>query len=193
MPLHHAILSLLEHGESYGYQLRGAFERSAGPQWGRLNIGHLYQLLERLKRDGLVEIVRTEPQPRRPDRHIFAITAAGRAELETWLQTPSPAAAGYRDDLFLKLVSAARTGGEVLRDVVHRERGALLAELHALRALAGDQDRFGALLAEGAALSVDARLRLLDLVEADSAGLVADAATSAVESQPPADARRAAG
>ena len=51
MPLQHAVLSLLVDGPSYGYELKGAFERSVGPQWGALNIGHLYQVLDRLSRD----------------------------------------------------------------------------------------------------------------------------------------------
>src|SRR5919206_733007 len=99
MALHHALLALLADGDSYGYELKGAFERSVGPQWGALNIGHLYQVLDRLKRDGHVVVVRAEPQPRRPDRLIYAITDSGRAELREWLRTPSPPAAGYRDDL----------------------------------------------------------------------------------------------
>jgi DNA-binding PadR family transcriptional regulator len=173
MPLHHALLSLLAEGESYGYELRGAFERSAGPQWGSLNIGHLYQVLDRLKRDGLVEVVRSEPQPRRPDRLIYAITLAGREEVRRWLEAPAPPAAGYRDDLYLKLVAAARAGEATLTGVVRRERRALLAELHALRALAGEGDRLAALLTEGAALQVESRLRLLDLAEADAAALAA--------------------
>src|SRR5919108_444699 len=95
MPLHHALLALLAHGESYGYELKSAFERSFGPQWGAMNIGPLYQVLDRLKRDGHVEVVRAEPQPRRPDRLIYAITGAGREELSRWLEDPSPPAAGY--------------------------------------------------------------------------------------------------
>src|SRR5919199_4190738 len=128
MALHHALLSLLADGESYGYELKGAFERSAGPQWGTLNIGHLYQVLDRLKRDRHVEVVRAEPQPRRPDRLIYAITDSGRAELERWLRTPSPPAAGYRDDLYLKLLAAARAGAQELAGVIRREREAQLAE-----------------------------------------------------------------
>jgi DNA-binding PadR family transcriptional regulator len=174
MALHHALLSLLADGESYGYELRGAFERSVGPQWGALNIGHLYQVLDRLKRDGHVEVVRAEAQPRRPDRLIYAITDSGRAELEQWLRTPSPPAAGYRDDLYLKLLAAARASAEELAGVIRREREAQLAELHALRALRGG-DALAALLAEGAALRVEARVRLLELAEADAAALVAGA------------------
>jgi DNA-binding PadR family transcriptional regulator len=172
MALHHALLSLLAEGESYGYELRTAFERSVGPQWGALNIGHLYQVLDRLKRDGLVAVVRSEPQPRRPDRLIYAITAEGREELGRWLGEPSPPAAGYRDDLYLKLVAAARAGAQVLSAVLRREREALLGELHALRGLPAG-DALSALLTEGAALQVEARLRLLELAEDDAGGLVA--------------------
>jgi len=192
MPLHHALLSLLAEGESYGYELKGAFDRSAGPQWGALNIGHLYQLLERCKRDGLVEIVRAEPQARRPDRLIYAITDAGREELRRWLETPSAPAAGYRDDLYLKLAAAARVGRPALEGVVQRERRALLGELHALRALPGDgDDRLGSLLVEGAALQLEGRLRLLDLAEERADELVAAAGPPAAAET--AHVRRRAG
>jgi DNA-binding PadR family transcriptional regulator len=178
MALHHALLSLLADGESYGYELKSAFERRAGPQWGELNIGHLYQVLDRLKRDGLVEVVRAEPQPRRPDRLIYAITQAGRDELRRWLETTSPPAAGYRDDLYLKLAAAARAGAERLAAVLARERQAHMAELHALRALPAEEpgDALAALLTEGAALLVEARLRLLELAEQDAARVVGAAA-----------------
>jgi DNA-binding PadR family transcriptional regulator len=191
MPLHHALLSLLADGENYGYELKGAFERSVGPQWGALNIGHLYQVLDRLKRDGLVAVVRAEPQPRRPDRLIYAITDAGRAELRRWLEEPSTPAAGYRDELYLKLVAGARAGRGELEGMIGRERAALLTELHALRRVAGADDGLTALLTEGAALGVEARLRLLDLAEEDAAALVAAAsrpATAVAAAEPPARA-----
>jgi DNA-binding PadR family transcriptional regulator len=175
MPLHHALLSLLADGESYGYELKSAFERSVGPQWGALNIGHLYQVLDRLKRERLVAVVRAEPQPRRPDRVIYGITPAGRDELRRWLSSPSPPAAGYRGDLYLKLVAAARAGRAELGAVVRRERQVLLGELHALRSLASDGDPLARLLNEGAALQVEARLRLLELAESDAATLAAAA------------------
>jgi DNA-binding PadR family transcriptional regulator len=172
MPIHHAVLSLLGHGESYGYELKGELARAVGPQWGELNIGHLYQVLDRLRRDGHVTVLRSEPQPRGSDRLIYAITPAGRAELERWLQTPSAPAAGYRDDVYLKLVCAAAQGEEMLLAVVRRERAALLGELHALRSLPA-ADELAELLAEGAALQVEARVRLLDRAEGAAAALAA--------------------
>jgi DNA-binding PadR family transcriptional regulator len=198
MALHHALLSLLADGESYGYELKGAFERSVGPQWGALNIGHLYQVLDRLKRDGHVEVLRTEPQPRRPDRLIYAITDSGRAELRHWLHTPSPPAAGYRDDLYLKLVAGARAGRDELAGVIRSERETQLAELHALRKLAPrDHDPLAALLTEGASLHVEARLRLLELAEQDIPSLVAaahprDTSAPSARAELPPSARRLA-
>jgi DNA-binding PadR family transcriptional regulator len=185
MALHHALLSLLAGGESYGYELRAAFERAVGPQWGALNIGHLYQVLDRLKRDGLVAVVRSEPQPRRPDRLIYAITDDGRDELRRWLFTPSAPAAGYRDDLYLKLVAAARAGTDALATVVRGEREVLLGELHALRASPAP-DAVSALLVDGAALQVEARLRLLELAESDAVRLAGEV-TELVGVDDPAD------
>lgn len=193
MAIHHAVLSLLDRSESYGYELKGAFERAVGPQWGELNIGHLYQVLERLKRDGMVAVVRAEPQPRRPDRLIYAITPDGREELRRWLETPAAPAAGYRDDLYLKLVAAARDGDATLRAVVRRERQALMGELHALRA-GGAGDPLSELLVDGAALQVEARLRLLDSAEADAARLAESAQPQQVsEARGTSRARRAGG
>jgi DNA-binding PadR family transcriptional regulator len=194
MALHHALLSLLADGESYGYELKGAFERSVGPQWGALNIGHLYQVLDRLKRDALIAEARAEPQPRRPDRLIYAITPAGHEELRRWLRTPSPPATGYRDELYLKLVAAARAGSRELAAVVGRERQVLLGELHVLRGLADPADPLAALLTEGAALQVEARLRLLDRAEEAAPALARAAATSRAAGAPPTSSReRAAG
>jgi DNA-binding PadR family transcriptional regulator len=174
MPIHHAVLALLADGESYGYQLKGAFDRSVGPQWGTLNIGHLYQVLDRLKRDGHVRVLRSEPQPRRPDRLIYAITESGVVELRRWLHTPSPPRGGYRDDLYLKLVAAARAGEDELAGVIRREREGQLAELHALgRLAAGEPEPLAALLNDGARLLVESRVALLDLAERDIARLVA--------------------
>ena len=80
MPLHHAVLALLADKPAHGYELKGSFEQAVGDQWGGLNIGHLYQILDRLSRDGLIESER-QPQPIKPDRVVHHLTPAGRAEL----------------------------------------------------------------------------------------------------------------
>ena len=109
MPLHHAVLALLAAKPAHGYELKASFEEAVGEQWGGLNIGHLYQILDRLRRDGLVETER-QPQPIKPDRLVHHLTPAGRQELDRWLAAPTPRARGYRDDFFLKLMAAVHSG-----------------------------------------------------------------------------------
>lgn len=132
MPLHHAVLALLADKPAHGYELKRSFEQAVGDQWGGLNIGHLYQILDRLSRDGLIESER-QPQPVKPDRVVHHLTPAGRAELEHWLSEPSARLRGYRDDFFLKLMAAVAAGDqETLDGVLRRQRAHLLRELHSL-------------------------------------------------------------
>jgi DNA-binding PadR family transcriptional regulator len=132
MPLHHAVLALLTDKPAHGYELKSSFEQAVGDQWGGLNIGHLYQILDRLGRDGLIESER-QPQPVKPDRVVHHLTPAGRAELDRWLSEPSPRLRGYRDDFFLKLMAAVQVGDpETLDDVLRGQRAHLLRELHSL-------------------------------------------------------------
>lgn len=191
--IHHALLSLLSDGEGYGYELRAEFERTVGPQWGTLNIGHVYQLLERLQQDGLIEVVRHEPQPRRTERVIYAITGAGRDALHAWLTTPSPPRSGYRDDLYLKLAAGARAATEVIAQVIVNERQALLAELHDLRAIGREeQPPLTALLIEGAALQTAAGLELLERAETQVTELARRVDPPARSAQRPTRRRSAA-
>ncbi|HEU5391227.1 MAG TPA: PadR family transcriptional regulator [Streptosporangiaceae bacterium] len=132
MPLHHAVLALLAGKPAHGYELKGSFEQAVGDQWGGLNIGHLYQVLDRLSRDQLIESER-QPQPVKPDRVVHRLTPAGRAELDRWLSEPSARLRGYRDDFFLKLMAAVQLGDpETLDGVLRRQRAHLLRELHSL-------------------------------------------------------------
>src|SRR5918912_3217593 len=105
MPIQHAVLALLADGPGHGYELKAQFEESVGPQWGDLNIGHLYQVLDRLVRDGLVtrQSVRQED---RPDKVVYQLTSGGRSELEQWLGSPFVRRGGDRGDFFLELFAA---------------------------------------------------------------------------------------
>jgi DNA-binding PadR family transcriptional regulator len=132
MPLHHAVLALLAGKPAHGYELKSSFEQAVGDQWGGLNIGHLYQILDRLSRDGLIESERQQ-QPVKPDRVVHHLTPAGRAELDRWLSEPSARLRGYRDDFFLKLMAAVQAADpETLDGVLRRQRTHLLRELHSL-------------------------------------------------------------
>ncbi|MFI7428587.1 helix-turn-helix transcriptional regulator [Micromonospora sp. NPDC049836] len=167
MAIQHAVLALLARGPSYGYELKGAFEAAVGPQWGPLNIGHLYQILDRLSRDDLV-VAERHAQPVKPDRVVYEITEAGRAELDRWLAEPSPRSGGFRDDFFLKITAAARSGeAATVRTVLTNQRGHLMRELRNLDGLRRrtDDPVVGLLLA-AASRHVEADLAFVDDAEA---------------------------
>lgn len=188
MPIQHAVLALLAEGPSYGYQLKASFEQTIGPQWGQLNIGHLYQVLDRLLRDGLAT-ARVVPQTDRPDRNVYEITQEGVDELEQWLAEPASRQSGHRDDFFLKLMAASRRSAEDVRVVVRTQRRAQLAELRALTELRAAQadDPLVTLLVDAAVEHVQAGLRFADIAEAR-----ADELTRSVERQAVAGAVAAA-
>jgi DNA-binding PadR family transcriptional regulator len=175
MPIRHAVLALLAEGESYGYELRVEFERAVGPQWGELNIGHLYQVLDRLVRDGLVTR-REVAQPRLPDRVVYRITKSGKAELDRWLETPFVRQSGYRDDFFLKLLAASRLGRRELEGVLRTQRAAYIGELSALgRLRAEHDDALVELLIDAAIAHTEANLRTLERAEEHAETLAAKA------------------
>jgi DNA-binding PadR family transcriptional regulator len=167
MPIQHAVLALLADGPSHGYELKSAFEQAVGPQWGPLNIGHLYQVLDRLSRDGLVSSTRVA-QEIKPDRVVYAITDEGLAELTGWLGEPSPRTAGFRDDFFLKVMAAARTRDDaIVASVLKTQRTFLLQELRNLDQLRREHgtDLVVKLLLAAAARHVEADLAFLEDAE----------------------------
>jgi DNA-binding PadR family transcriptional regulator len=172
MPIQHAVLALLEDRESHGYELRAQFREAIGPQWGDLNIGHLYQVLDRLVRDQLVTKREVE-QDNRPDKYVYRITNAGRDELEHWLAQPSLRQGGYRDDFFLKLAAASRLGRTTLKRVLRTQREAYLAELSALAQLSAQHrnEPLITLLIKAAVLHTEANLKIVERAERDTAQL----------------------
>lgn len=167
VPLQHAVLALLAEGPSYGYELKANFEKAVGPQWGGLNIGHVYQILDRLHRDGMVSS-HTVPQESRPDRTVYLITSAGRSDLDQWLAKPTARASGYRDDFLLKVLAAAHRGPEAIRALCRVEQEARQSELQLLRASRRGQQpgTLATLTVEAAILHTQADLKLVESVEA---------------------------
>jgi len=179
MPLHHAVLALLSDKPAHGYELKNSFEQAVGDQWGGLNIGHLYQILDRLSRDGLIESER-QPQQVKPDRVIHRLTLAGRAELDRWLAEPAIPARGYREDFFLKIMAAVRSADPAtLPAVLSQQRAHLLRQLHALAAARATTSTTAveSLLITAAELHIRADLGVVDAAERT---LAADSAASAV-------------
>jgi DNA-binding PadR family transcriptional regulator len=180
MPLYHAVLALLSAKPAHGYELKSSFEQAVGDQWGGLNIGHLYQILDRLSRDGLIDSER-QPQQVKPDRLVHRLTPAGRAELARWLAEPAISARGYRDDFFLKIMAAVRSADPAtLPAVLARQRAHLLRQLHALADARAATTSTGSTTAVESLLITAAELHIradLGIVDAAEETLTADRAT----------------
>ena len=85
--------------------------------------------------------------------------------LEGWVTAPTPATR-LRDEFFLKLVLAGTSGIADTRALIERQRRDVLIALRAVgEANGAAADPVGSLLAEGAALHLEADLRWLDLCE----------------------------
>jgi DNA-binding PadR family transcriptional regulator len=73
------LLALLHEQPMHPYQLHQTLDERHAARLVRLNAGAVYHGIERLERDGLVEVVGTDREGRRPERTTYRITDAGRA------------------------------------------------------------------------------------------------------------------
>jgi DNA-binding PadR family transcriptional regulator len=160
------VLALLSDGPSYGYEIKTLFEEAVGPQWGGLNIGHLYQILDRLERDGHLSRSHVS-QSSRPDKTLYTLTPSGERELREWAEEPC-SRSGYRDELFLKLLAASRLGSDALTGLTAAQRGACLSDIAALTRLRSEHsaEPLVALLIDAAIAHTKADLQVVDMAVA---------------------------
>ncbi|GAA1439092.1 PadR family transcriptional regulator [Leifsonia poae] len=164
MSIRQSLLAILDQGPCYGYQLRSEFERRTGATWP-LNVGQIYNTLDRLERDGLV--VKTDSDP---EGHVYyAITEAGRREVSTWLASPVIRSAATRDELAIKLAIAVTLPGVDLAQVIQVQRRATLRTLQDLTKAknasadpADTQDLAGLLVLDSLIFAAEAEIRWLD-------------------------------
>lgn len=128
MSVRQSLLAILDQGPCYGYQLRTEFERRTGGTWA-LNVGQIYNTLERLERDGLVSRGEADQHG-----HVYwEIEDAGRDEVRTWLSTAVDRGQAARDELAMKLALAATLPGVDVAAVIQAQRRATLARLQDLQ------------------------------------------------------------
>lgn len=128
MSVKHGLLALLTEGPSYGAALRSAFEERTAGSWP-LNVGQVYTTLGRLERDGLVT---PDSGPDEEGRIRYAVTDAGRAEVESWWACAVPRDITPRDELAIKLALAVTMPGVDVTALVHTQRMATLTQIRAL-------------------------------------------------------------
>jgi DNA-binding PadR family transcriptional regulator len=165
MGVREGLLALLDSEPRYGYQLKTAFEATTGGMWA-LNIGQVYTTLDRLARDGRVQVGAGDDAGRR----TYNITQEGRSELARWLSASPADAPPPRDELLLKVLLAVATPSVDAREIIQAQRTGLVEALQAhrrrLRAQAsGDDGLIGRLVVDALVLRLEADLRWLDLCE----------------------------
>jgi len=86
----------------HGYDLNRQLTSGALAEIIRLEPGMLYHYLKKLARHDLITTT-IEQQTARPDRHLHAMTDAGRERFEAWLSEPVQATRELRLEFLLKL------------------------------------------------------------------------------------------
>jgi DNA-binding PadR family transcriptional regulator len=129
MSAKHALLGLLLDRPGYPYELGERLHRRLGPAW-RVNSGQLYQEIQWLERNGLIE--RVDAAPTREGRHVYAITTGGMEAFEDWLDEVTDRPRPSRRPLLAKVSLAGparvrRTLEQI--EAYRRDRAELLAEL----------------------------------------------------------------
>lgn len=173
MAVREGLLSLLQVGPRYGYQLKTEFEAVTGGVW-KLNVGQVYTTLDRLERDGLVVVEILGDDGSGGPQRSYSLTASGREELGAWWQAVPSADPPPRDELMLKVLMAIETSREHALAVITRQRTALFALLQRHRrqpsSESTDDASFAASLAaqlvtDALVVRAEADLRWLDLCE----------------------------
>ena len=122
------MLAMLAKEPSHGYQLRARLRQALGPLGDAMNAGQIYVTLGRLEKANLVASEQAAGLPDRPDRKVYALTAAGQQRVAGWLAEvswPGPAPAEFH----LKLVAAAAAGLADPLAIVDVQRRELLRRL----------------------------------------------------------------
>ncbi len=138
MALEHAILVSLAERASSGYDLARRFDKSIGRFWTATH-QQVYKVLARMEANGWIAATHIA-QDGRPDKKVYDLTDAGRAELRTWIAQPAETEAA-RSDLAVKIRGASYGDPLAVAAEVRRHRA-----LHTERLefyLANEKREFG--------------------------------------------------
>lgn len=126
MSLAHAIMGVLAIRPMTGYDLKTRWFDQALRYFWAADQAQIYRTLDKITDEGWAT-AHIEPGVDRPNRKVYALTDAGRAELAHWLATPQSAPTN-RDPLLVQLFFGMETPDETLVHLLeehvapHRER-----------------------------------------------------------------------
>ena len=182
MAVREGLLALLDEGPRYGYQLKTEFEAATGGVWP-LNVGQVYTTLDRLERDGLVEVGADTAGA--AGQKTYAITTAGVQTLGEWWEAVPSDDPPPRDELMLKVMMAIEAGPQHALRIITRQRTVLLSLLQVKRrerramsartAGQGGEALAARLVTEALLARAEADLRWLDTCESELTRQTSDA------------------
>jgi DNA-binding PadR family transcriptional regulator len=83
-----AVLSMLAEAPMHAYRMQQLIkERHKDEVVNVAQRNSVYQTIERLLRDGLIQVQATERSENRPERTVYEITSSGRETLREWMIT----------------------------------------------------------------------------------------------------------
>jgi DNA-binding PadR family transcriptional regulator len=162
LSLKYGVMGLLAEEPLHGYEVKNRFEAMLGGTW-EVNIGQVYTTLQRLERDGLVR-----PVGERGDRGklVYELSDRGREALDGWLGQPESGPQELREEIYVKLLLAARLANGDLGPLLGRQKRAYLQRLRDLNRLEERARKDGrkdlARLVRGALLHTEADIKWID-------------------------------
>ncbi|MFE5966959.1 PadR family transcriptional regulator [Streptomyces sp. NPDC056463] len=157
------LLALLARGPAHGYELKQDLEQLLGAAYPPTNVGQIYVTLGRLEKSGLIEGEEIA-QESRPNKKIYRLTDAGQEALRAWFDETADEPR-VRDEFFMKLALAPRTGIADQIALINKQRREYLITMRNLSKLAATENRdnrIAHLLIEGAMLHLQADLDWLE-------------------------------
>jgi DNA-binding PadR family transcriptional regulator len=131
MSLKHALLGFLTYQPKTGYELKSFFDLSVRHFWPA-DQSQIYRTLGHMYDEELVAVDIVHQQDR-PDRKVYSITEAGRAELQRWL-TSGPPLQEHRSAPLIQVFFAGGLSDEealaIFRTGARMMQGALQAYSH---------------------------------------------------------------
>lgn len=125
------VLSMLESGPTHAYELKKRIALGLG-KFLRVTDGSLYPLLRSLEESGSIEGRTEHAEHGRPDRVVYTITDAGRADLDARLAAPLAAGPQGAVDFYVRVVCFPRLDRDGRRALIADRRGRIHGDLAAL-------------------------------------------------------------
>src|ERR671928_781113 len=85
-PLALAVMALLFERPMHPYEMVSTLRERGKHESVRFKYSSLYSVVEALQREGLIVPLETRREGRRPERTVYGLTEAGRAEFLCWLR-----------------------------------------------------------------------------------------------------------